>query len=310
MRSDSTSPTSGLKPVRDPSTPAGVDGAIRGAVVALGNFDGFHLGHQAVVARAIARAREEGRPALVATFDPHPVRLFNPDAPSFLLTSIEQRTRLFEAFGADGALALPFDRALAALSPEGFVTTWLRDWLGAAVVVTGADFCFGRGRAGDTEALRSIGARHGIAAEAVDVVRVEAGVVSSTRVRQRLAAGEVDAATRLLSRPHRIEGVVQPGIRQGRIVAQVALGDHLKPRPGTYAMHGHLPDGRTLTGTAHLTDDPASTLLELRSPDLAGNLHGQTIAVDLISFLGSETRLDPPSANHPALRSADRVSAL
>src|ERR1700754_909746 len=120
---------------------------LRGGVVALGNFDGFHIGHQAVVGRALALARERGVPALVATFDPHPARLFRPDAPPFLLTTIPQRMDLFEAFGADAALALPFDRVLAAVSPEGFVGEWLHGRIGAAAVVTGEDFTFGKGRA-------------------------------------------------------------------------------------------------------------------------------------------------------------------
>src|ERR1700761_6686646 len=125
----------------------------RGAIVALGNFDGFHVGHQAVVGRALARARAEGRPAMVASFDPHPARLFRPDAPPFLLTTIPQRLDLFEAVGADAALALPFDRALAAVSPEGFVADWLHDRIGAAAVVTGEDFTFGKDRAGTTADL-------------------------------------------------------------------------------------------------------------------------------------------------------------
>src|SRR5215475_1837980 len=117
---------------------------LRGGVVALGNFDGFHVGHQAVVGRALARARASGRPALVATFDPHPARLFRPDAPPFLLTSIEQRLDLFAAFGMDGTIVLPFDRAMAAVSPEGFVADWLYDRIGASAVVTGQDFTFGK----------------------------------------------------------------------------------------------------------------------------------------------------------------------
>ncbi len=142
----------------------------RGAVVALGNFDGFHIGHQAVVGRAMERARAEGRPAMVATFDPHPARLFRPDAPPFLLTSIPQRLDLFEAFGADAALVLPFDRALAAVSPEGFVAEWLHERIGASAIVTGEDFTFGQHRAGDTAALARLAATHGMAAETVSAI--------------------------------------------------------------------------------------------------------------------------------------------
>ena len=109
---------------------------LRGAVVALGNFDGFHVGHQAVVGRALALARATGRPALVATFDPHPARLFRPDAPPFLLSTIDQRAELFAAFGMDGTIVLPFDRAMAAVSPEGFVADWLAARIGATARAT------------------------------------------------------------------------------------------------------------------------------------------------------------------------------
>lgn len=301
MRSEFRTTDGDLKPTGDSRAVVRVEDGLRGGVVALGNFDGFHLGHQAVVGRALARARVEGRPALVVTFDPHPVRHFKPEVAPFLLTSIAQRARLFGAFGADYTLALPFDQALAKLSPEDFVTKWLHDYLGAAAVVTGSDFCFGCGRDGDTEALKTIGARYGIDAEAVDVVRTNSGVVSSTRIRQHLAAGEIDAATLLLDRPHRIEGVVRCGISDGRIAAYIALDDCLRPRSGSYEVRGYLADGRTLAGTVHLGDgaaaDPAGELLELHFTE-PGDLVGQRIMVELIAFLGS-------GAMPASLRSSD-----
>src|SRR5687768_16339871 len=124
---------------------------LRGGVVALGNFDGFHRGHQAVVGRAVERARAEGRPVLVASFDPHPVRFFHPDTPPFRLTTLDQRARLFRAAGADAMLIFRFDAALASVTPEAFIADWLIGRAGASSVVTGQDFTFGKARSGNVE---------------------------------------------------------------------------------------------------------------------------------------------------------------
>ncbi|WP_019831009.1 bifunctional riboflavin kinase/FAD synthetase [Sphingomonas sp. PR090111-T3T-6A] len=272
----------------------------RGAIVALGNFDGFHVGHQAVVGRAIERARTEGRPAMVATFDPHPARLFRPDAPPFLLTTIPQRMDLFEAFGADAALALPFDRALAAVSPEGFVTEWLHERIGAAGVVTGEDFTFGKGRAGNTADLAALSERHGIRAETVRAVETDGAVASSTRIRQHLKAGEMEEAARLLSRPFAIRGIVQHGDKLGRTIgfptANIALGDYLRPAYGVYAVRGRLEDGRVLNGAANLgirpQFDPPKELLEPTFFDFSGDLYGQELTVELVRFLRPEAKFD------------------
>jgi len=268
--------------------------------VALGNFDGLHVGHQAVVGRAIERARAEGRPAMVATFDPHPARLFRPDAPPFLLTTIPQRLDLFEAFGADAALVLPFDRALAAVSPEGFVGDWLHERIGAAGIVTGEDFTFGQNRAGDTAALARLAATHGMSAETVPAVEAEGGVASSTRVREHLRAGEMEAAARLLTRPFAIRGEVQHGDKLGRTIgfptANLTLGDYLRPAYGIYAVRGRLEDGRVLEGAANLgirpQFDPPKELLEPHFFDFSGDLYGQTITVELIARLRGEAKFD------------------
>jgi len=273
---------------------------LRGAVVALGNFDGFHLGHQAVVGRAMARARSEGRPALVVTFDPHPARLFRPDAPPFLLTTLPQRMDLFEAFGVDGALALPFDRAMAAMSPEAFFEEWLVGRIGACGLVTGEDFTFGKDRAADTRALAAMAAAHGMWAEAIAPVEAEGGVVSSTRIREHLRAGDMAPAARLLTRPYTIEGVVEHGSKLGRTIgfptANLRLGDYLRPRYGIYAVRGRLPDGRVLEGAANLgvrpSFDPPIELLEPTFFDFSGDLYGQRIAVELIAHLRDEEKFD------------------
>ena len=243
---------------------------LRGGVVALGNFDGFHLGHQAVVGRAVERARAEGRPALVATFDPHPVRHFRPDAAPFRLTTLDQRARLFADAGADATVVFQFDGALAALSAEAFVRERLVEALGIAGVVTGEDFTFGRAKGGDTTVLAELGRAHGFAAETVGAVTLDGEVVSSSRVRELLQAGDPRGAARLLTRPFAIEGVVQHGDKLGRTIgyptANLEMGPYLRPAYGIYAVRGRLPDGRVLDGAANLgvrpTFTPPKELLE------------------------------------------------
>jgi riboflavin kinase/FMN adenylyltransferase len=277
-----------------------VPASLRGGVVALGNFDGFHLGHQAVVGRAIARARAEGRPALVATFDPHPVRFFRPDAPPFRLTTLEQRERLFAAAGADAMIVFHFDAALAGLSAAAFVDERLVGLLGAAGVVTGEDFTFGKGRDGNVAVLRELGAARGISAEAVAPVTLDGEPVSSSRIRAALQSGDCATATRLLTRPFAIEGVVQHGDKLGRTIgyptANIALDRYLRPRYGIYAVRGRLPDGRVLDGAASLgirpTFDPPKELLEPFFFDFSGDLYGQTIEVELHAFLRDEAKFD------------------
>jgi riboflavin kinase / FMN adenylyltransferase len=273
---------------------------LRGAVIALGNFDGFHLGHQAVVGRAIALAHGAGRPAIVATFDPHPARHFRPEAPHFRLTTIRQRAALFAAAGADATLVLRFDDDFAALSPAEFVLDVLVDRLGAAAVVTGEDFTFGRGRAGAVATLATLGAERGLAAETVASVCDADGPISSSRIRAALIAGDCDTATRLLTRPFTVSGEVIHGDKRGRDLgyptANMELGDYLRPRYGIYAVRGHLPDGRIVGGVANVgirpSFDPPKELLEPFFFDFSGNLYAQRIEVALIAYLRAEARFD------------------
>jgi riboflavin kinase / FMN adenylyltransferase len=273
---------------------------LRGAVIALGNFDGFHRGHQAVVARAVALARAEGRPAIVATFDPHPAAFFRADAPHFRLTTLDQRARLFAAAGADATLVLRFDAALAALGPAEFVGDMLAGRFGATAVVTGEDFTFGKARAGTASALRDLGAPLGLSAETVAPVMDAAGVISSSRIRQALIDGNLDAATALLSRPFAIQGAVIHGDKRGRELgyptANMELGDYLRPRYGIYAVRARLDDGAVLDGVANLgirpSFDPPKELLEPYFFDFAGDLYGRVIEVALVAFLRGEAKFD------------------
>ncbi len=279
---------------------AEVPAQLRGGIVALGNFDGFHAGHQAVVGRAVDRARAEGRPAIVATFDPHPMRYFRPDAPPFRLTTLDQRQRLFEAAGADAMLVFAFDAALAGLTARDFAAERLVRRIGAAGVVTGADFTFGKDRSGDVGTLAALGRELGFSADTVAPVRDAGGAVSSSRIRDELKAGNPRQAAALLTRPFAIQGTVEPGARLGRELgyptANLRLGTYLRPRYGIYAVRGRLHDGRTVDGVANLgirpTIDPPLELLEPYFFDFEGDLYGRTIEVELIEFLRDEAKFD------------------
>ena len=273
---------------------------LRGGIVALGNFDGFHKGHQAVVGRAIERAQAEGRPALVATFEPHPMRYFRPDSPPFRLTSPEQRARLIEAAGVDGLFVFQFNADFASLTAPEFVTDWLVRRLGVAGVVTGQDFTFGKARGGDVALLRMLGQANRISVDAVAPVADEGGTVSSTRIREALRQGDCDTAARLLTRPFTIEGLVEHGDKRGRELgyptANLSLWRYVRPRFGIYAVRGRLPGGEIRGGAASLgvrpMFDPPKELLEPYFFDFDGDLYGQSIEVELVAFLRDEAKFD------------------
>lgn len=272
--------------------------SLRGSVIALGNFDGFHRGHQAVVGEAVTWAHSQGRPAGVATFDPHPRRFFVPDSPSFRLTTLEQRMDLFAAAGVDVMHVITFRPEVAAMSARVWVEQALRDRLGAVGVVTGEDFTFGKGRSGSIADLKAIGMEFGIEARAVGPVLDHGLPVSSTRIREALLSGNCEEATRLLTRPFAIRGHVQHGDKNGRKLgfptANLDVGHFLRPRYGIYAVKGRLPDGRVLDGVANLgvrpMFDPPKELLEPHFFDFAEDLYGQEIEVEFHHFLRGEAK--------------------
>ena len=275
--------------------------SLRGAIVALGNFDGFHLGHQAVAGEAIRWAREEGRPAIIATFDPHPVRHFQPDAPPFRLTTLEQRQELYLAAGATAMLVFHFDGELAGTTAEDFVQRLLGDHLGVAGVVTGEDFTFGKARGGNFDKLVSLGKEVGIEARAVPPVLDGGEAVSSSRVRNALRDGDPQEAARLLTRPFAIRGVVQHGDKRGREIgyptANLPVEHYLRPRYGIYAVTGRiLSTGQELKGAANIgvrpQFDPPKELLEPYFFDFSGDLYGQEIEVAFHHFLRGEAKFD------------------
>lgn len=273
---------------------------LRGAIIALGNFDGFHRGHQAVAGEAIRWAHSEGRPGIIATFDPHPVRLFRPDTPPFRLTTLEQRQELYLAAGATAMLVFHFDKELASTSAEDFITDILIARFGAHGVVTGGDFTFGQGARGNVDLLRSFGGAHGLESRVVEAVS-EDGVISSSRIREALRAGDCETATRLLTRPFAIRGVVEHGDKRGRTIgyptANVSIESYLRPRYGVYAVTGRvLATGEVLQGAANIgirpQFEPPKELLEPYFFDFSGDLYGQEIEVAFHHFLRGEARFD------------------
>jgi riboflavin kinase/FMN adenylyltransferase len=278
----------------------GVPDNLRGAIVALGNFDGFHLGHQAVAGRAIQRAFHERRPVIVATFDPHPVAFFKPEVPPFRLTTLDQREHLFTHAGADAMLVFEFNRELASMDAEQFVAEVLSRQIGAAGVVTGDDFSFGKGRAGDPALLKAVGQQHGVAAETVPQVLLDGERISSGRVREALIAGDTGIATHMLSRDYAIEGIVQRGDRRGRELgyptANIELGDYQRPKYGIYAVRVIIDDGSEYPGVASLgvrpTFDPPTELLEAHLFGFDGDLYGRKIEVALHAFIREEKKFE------------------
>ncbi|WP_324073064.1 MAG: bifunctional riboflavin kinase/FAD synthetase [Erythrobacter sp.] len=275
--------------------------ALRGAVIALGNFDGFHRGHQAVAGEAIAWAKAEGRPSIIATFDPHPVRFFKPDVPPFRLTTLEQRQELYLAAGATAMLVFHFDAELAGTSAEDFIQSILIDRFGAHGVVTGGDFTFGKGARGNVDLLRTFGGERGLQSRVVEAVTAGEEVVSSSRIRQALRDGDPQLAARLLTRPFAIRGIVEHGDKRGRTIgyptANVTIDNYLRPKYGIYAVTGRLlATGQVLHGAANIgirpQFEPPKELLEPYFFDFSGDLYGQEIEVAFHHFLRGEAKFD------------------
>ena len=274
---------------------------LRGAIIALGNFDGFHLGHQSVVRQAVEWAHAEGRPAIVGTFEPHPARYFRPDAPPFYLTSLDQREDLFAAAGADAMLVFHFDQDLANTTAEGFALATMRERIGAAGIVTGEDFAFAKGRSGNTTLLSELGAQYGFGVRTLGPIAEGGEVISSSRIRKGLQAGDCETATRLLTRAFAMRGTVQHGDKVGRTIgfptANLAMGDYVRPLYGIYAVTGRiLATGQMLQGAANVgirpSFDPPKELLEPHFFDFSGDLYGQEIEVAFHHFLRPEQKFD------------------
>lgn len=273
----------------------------RGAAVALGNFDGVHLGHQQVIEDALDAARHLGVTPAVISFEPHPRRYFQPDAEPFRLMDHDQMVRALAALGVERLYRLPFDREMAEMSDEAFARRVLGEGLGARHVAAGFDITFGRGRTGSPEALRAYGEALGFSVSIRQPVLGEGGgKLSSSAVRDALMSGDMEAARAILTRPFAIRGEVIHGDARGRTIgvptANVALGDYVRPRYGVYATRSTLADGRVIDGVANLGLRPMfetkAPMLEVWLFDFSGDLYGQVIETVLIAHLRDEAMLD------------------
>jgi len=269
----------------------------KGGVVALGNFDGVHRGHQALLARAAEIAKPLKAPVVALTFEPHPRRFFVPDTGPFRLTMPPAKVRLLEQYGVEAVLAQRFDQEFAALSADAFLGEVLQKGLAAKHVVCGYDFTFGARRSGNVEMLREKGPMHGFGVTVLDPVMREGEIYSSTRIREALRAGWASEATELLGHPWEIEGPVEEGDKRGRTIgfptANVALGEHLRPRFGVYAVRALL-ERNWLKGVANLGRRPTVGKLtenfEVHLFDFADDIYGRTLRVALHDFIRPEMK--------------------
>lgn len=277
----------------------GLADADRGASVAMGNFDGVHLGHQAV----IGLARRADGPLGIVTFEPHPREFFAPGAPAFRLMNAEARTHRLAKLGVEQLYELPFDAALAGMEAEHFVAEVLVAGLGVAHVTVGADFCFGKGRKGDVNTLRRAGADHGFGVTIADLVSFGGAEVSSTAIRDALTEGRPRDAARMLGHWHRIEGEVLHGDKRGKGLgfptANMDVGGLHLPRLGVYAVRADVltgPHEGSYDGAANLGVRPmfgdSRPNLETHLLGFSGDLYGEHLSAALIEYLRPEMTFD------------------
>jgi riboflavin kinase/FMN adenylyltransferase len=278
--------------------------AFRGAVVALGNFDGVHKGHQALIAQAAALAAERGAPLGVIAFEPHPQEFFRPGGESFRLTPFRAKARLISELGADVLVALSFDAEMAGKSAQEFVLDVLVDGLGIGCVVVGSDFQFGKGRAGNITVLSYMGEMEGFGVEIFDAVTAGGEKISSTQIREALKAGRPADAAKLLGHWWSVEGRVEHGEKRGRTIgvptANMRLTDCLNPAFGVYAVRATLyEDDRPVLTKDGVANFGIRPMFEIKVPlletwlfDFDGDLYSKHLAVEFVSYLRPEANFD------------------
>ncbi len=275
----------------------------RGAVVTLGNFDGFHRGHQVVLIEAAKMADQLGTPLCVLTQEPHPRAFFRPDDPPFRLASLRAKATYLEDFGVDVMVVLHFDAALASTLAQDFVMDILLGKLGARHIVVGYDYRFGKGRGGGTDVLRQMGEMEGFGVTIVEPSEVAGTIHSSTAIRDALKGGKPFEAAALLGHWWTIDGRVQEGDQRGRTIgfptANLPIDNLLEPRRGVYAVRVRIEDGpdrgrydavanigvRPTVGTEHI-------LFEIHLLDFAGDLYGRHLHAEIIEFIRRERKFD------------------
>lgn len=270
---------------------------IFGAALAIGNFDGVHRGHQALLLEAQKQARAVGKPAGVMVFEPHPRELFRPEEPHFRLTTLQEKLRLIERLGLDFAVVLTFDAALAGLPAGRFIDDVLVGALRVGHVVIGYDFFFGKGRGGNPEVMRAAGREHGFEVTVIAPVAEAGEVFSSSAIRAKLSAGDVRGAAVDLGHWWRVAGVVTGGAKRGTGMgfptANLALPKGTALAHGIYAVRVHVGE-RRFAGAAYLgtrpTFDHGAPVLEVFLLDFEGDLYGKEIAVEFLGFIREDRR--------------------
>ncbi|OWV84992.1 bifunctional riboflavin kinase/FMN adenylyltransferase [Rhizobium sp. R72] len=275
---------------------------LRGGVIAIGNFDGVHRGHQSVLNRALEISQQRGIPALVLTFEPHPRTVFRPDQPVFRLTPAPLKARILEAIGFNAVIEYPFDREFSQRSADDFIHSILKDWLSASEVVTGFNFHFGRGREGGPAFLMDAGQKYGFGVTLIDAFRDEnTDVVSSSHIRELLKDGNVSEAAAMLGYHFTVEAEVIGGEKLGRQLgfptANMQLPAEADLKAGIYAVRFRLADGTLHDGVASYGRRPTVTdngapLLETNVFDFSGDLYGQICSVSFFGYLRPELKFD------------------
>ena len=280
-----------------------VDPSGRGAVAAIGNFDGVHIGHQAVIDAARQTAKDSAAPLGIVTFEPHPREVFAPKSPPFRLMNAETRSRRLEKLGVDCLYELPFDSALASLTPEAFAREVVADGLGLAHVVVGEDFRFGKARAGNVRDLEAFGSRMGFGVSALPLVEADAVDISSTSIREALSDGRPRSAAAMLGHWHRVDGPVIHGEKRGRGLgyptANMSIAGLHLPRFGVYAVKADVLDGAhkgSYGGAASIGIRPMfgenRPNLETYIFDFDGDLYGARLSIALVEFLRPERKFN------------------
>ncbi len=276
-----------------------VPSGARGVALAIGNFDGVHRGHQALIARARQEATRLAVRTGVIVFEPHPREFFQPSRPLFTLTPLPQKLQLLEKYGVDVTFVLPFARELAEMSAEVFVERVLVAGLGVRHVVIGYDFLFGRSRAGNAQQMAELGNAFGFGVSIVPPVGSSGEVYSSSAVRAELAQGDVEGAAQMLGHRWKVEGVVQGGARRGTGLgyptANIALGKGAALAHGIYAVHVDF-EGARYQGAAYLgtrpTFDDGSPVLEVFLFDFDGDMYGRRIEVEFVDYIRGDRKFD------------------
>jgi riboflavin kinase/FMN adenylyltransferase len=275
--------------------------ATTSAVLAIGNFDGVHLGHRALLSRLTAKARELGLPAAVMTFEPHPREIFTPDQAPARLTSLREKLGLLEDCGVERVYILHFSRKIAHLTADEFIRHTLVESLAVRHVIIGDDFRFGRGRGGDFAMLEQAGIQHGFGVEAMHTVDIDGERVSSSAVREALGEGDLEHAARLLGRPYRISGRVVHGDKIGRRIgfptANIQLKRKRLPLTGIFAVTVSGLGGAPLQGAASLGVRPTlgqglKPVLEVFLFDFAGEIYGAHLTIHFLHKLRDEAKFE------------------